>query len=60
MVLSKHQHLFYQTGVTWVHQAMYAQVTLAGFRLLGKKVTFKRLVSAYLACTCNPERLFST
>ena len=60
MVLSKYQHLFHKTGVAWVHQAMYAQVTLAGLRLLGKKVALKRLVSANLACTCNPERLFST
>jgi hypothetical protein len=38
---------------------MYAQVALAGLRLLGQQVALKSLIPAYLTGTGNPERLFS-
>jgi len=42
-----------------MHQAMYAQVALAGLRLLGQQVALKSLVPAYFTSSGNPERLLS-
>jgi hypothetical protein len=58
--LLHHHQALNQTHIAWVYKAMYAEVTLAGLRLLGKKVTLERLIPADLSGSCNSEGFLRT